>query len=134
MKLIEKINQDFLDARKSKNVEISTMLSSLKGEIDRRLNKSTENNDILPTVKKFIENCLITNTETTLKEAEYLKKYVDEFSPKLLSEEEITTIITNYLNSGTEKTFPILMKKFQTDYKGKADNKIVSSVINNIVK
>jgi uncharacterized protein YqeY len=128
MTLIERINSDFLQARKSKNAEITLLLSTLKGEIERGQNKSLADSDIIPVIKKMVDNCNITNTEQSKRESEYLIKYL----PILLNEDEIETIVT-FLISQHGKTFPIIMKKFQEIYKGKADNKLVSQVINKFI-
>ena len=128
MNIIEQINLDFLQSRKSKNTEITLLLSTLKGEIERRPNKSINDEDIIPIIKKMVDNLILTDTEQSKKESEYLSKYL----PILLNEEEIETIVT-FLISQHGKTFPVLMKKFQEHYKGKADNKLVSQIINKLI-
>jgi len=128
MKLIEQINLDFLEARKSKNNDISLLLSTLKGEIERKKTKTNEDNDIITIIKKMIDNCIVTNTKQSIDESKYLQKYL----PTLLTESEIETILFIFINEGLN-TLPLLMRKFQEQYKGKADNKMVTNIINKLL-
>ncbi len=55
---------------------------------------------------------------------ETIKKYL----PKMLSKEEIITII----NGLEDKTLPSVMKHFKTNFQGKADMKLVSEIAKNL--
>ncbi len=64
------------------------------------------------------------NVKSLENQIETIKKYL----PKMLSEEEIKTII-----SGLEdKTLPSIMKHFKTNYQGLADMKLVSEIAKNL--
>lgn len=83
--------------------------------------------------------------EICLKELTKLKKsavimknnqeieYLDKYLPQLMGEDEIETQICHYIDSGID-TFAGIIKAFNMQFKGKADNKLVSDVIKKILK
>ena len=66
--------------------------------------------------------------------------YIDEFAPKMLSEEEVKEIIKTFIvkmsiNNREEKlTKGMIMKAVMPKFKGKADGKIISKVVDDILK
>ncbi len=56
------------------------------------------------------------------------KKLLEKYLPQLLSPEEIRTIIMGL----DDKTIPSVMRHFKTNYNGKCDMKVVSSVLKEI--
>ena len=80
-------------------------------------------------LKKMEKSLKQTNTDESLSEL----KYVEPYLPQLMSYDEIETIIQGYYNDKGLSTIGDMMKEFNANYKGKADNKDVSSIINKII-
>lgn len=127
--LIEKINQDYITSYKNKDFTRKNFLGLVKSEI-----KANELRGILPTDENVIKtlreikkNLEKTNTEESLSEA----KVLDEYLPKLMSEdlikrevdEILKTLDSNQLNIGN------VMKEFNKKFHGEADNRIVSNIV-----
>ena len=131
MSLKERIKSDFIGAMKNKEKELKTLLSVILGEIQNEAGRSGKEDDetVLGILKKIEKSLKQTNTTESLIELEYINPYL----PKMMTEEEIETIIKGYHNDNGLSTMPDMMKEFNANYKGKADNKVVSSVINKII-
>ena len=69
------------------------------------------------------------NTPESQLEIECIKPFL----PSLMSEDKVREILTNLIDSGVSKNMGELMKNFNSQYKGKADNKIVSQVIKELL-
>lgn len=66
--------------------------------------------------------------------------YINEFAPKMMSEEEVKKIIKTFIvkmsiNNREEKlTKGMIMKTVMPELKGKTDGKTISKVVDNILK
>jgi uncharacterized protein YqeY len=131
MNLKEKIKADFMSAMKNKDKERKSFLSVILGEIQNEEGRGTIATDdvVLVIIKKMEKSLLQTNTPESLGELEYIKPYL----PKMMDVGEIEEIIVYYHTDLGLKTMGEIMKEFNSNYKGKADNKVVSSVINKIL-
>lgn len=127
MNLKETINADFITAFKAKDMVRKNFLGLLKGEIQNGELRGVESTDenVMVVLKKMEKSLNQTNTPESLSELEYLKPYL----PQMMSEDEIRTIIKGLKESGLSSVKDI-MGKFNTEYKGKADNKLVAKLIN----
>ena len=134
MTLKEKINADFMTAFKSKNMVAKSILSVVKGEI-QTVEKNTGSDNLsdaevikilTKTVKSLKETISLTNDEKSKIELSIVEVYL----PKQMSKEEVTTKVTELVNSGINQIGAI-MKEFSTL---PADKKMVSEVIKEIVK
>lgn len=79
---------------------------------------------IQKTIKEVEEeknNYLKLNRLDNVKEAEYQINVLKSYLPKMLSKEEILTIISTL----PEKTLPVIMKHFKANYAGKVDMALV---------
>jgi uncharacterized protein YqeY len=134
MTLKEKINADFMTAFKSKNMVAKSILSVVKGEIQNvEKNIGSDNlSDVevtkilTKTVKSLKETISLTNDEKSKSELSILEVYL----PKQMSKEEVTTKVTELVNSGITQIGAI-MKEFATL---PADKKMVSEAIKEVVK
>jgi len=131
MTLKEQINADFMAAFKAKDMDRKNFLGVVKGEIQNEAGRSGKEDDdtVLAILKKMEKSLTQTNTEESLKELEYIKPYL----PKMMEYDEIETIILDYYNNKGLSTMGDMMKEFNANYKGKADNKLVSSIINKTI-
>ena len=134
MTLKEKINADFMTAFKSKNVVAKSILSVVKGEIQTvEKNVGVDNLSdaevikiLTKTVKSLKETISMSNDEKSKLELAIVEVYL----PKQMSKEEVTTKVTELVNSGITQ-IGMIMKEFATL---PADKKMVSEVVKEIIK
>ena len=131
MTLKEQINADFMTAFKAKDMQRKNFLGVVKGEIQNEFGRSGKDDDetVLGILKKMEKSLKQTNTDESLAELEYIKPYL----PTMMGEDEIETIITSYYNDKGLSSMGDMMKEFNANYKGKADNKVVTTVINKVI-
>lgn len=125
MTLKERINADFMLAFKNKDMPKKNFLGVIKGEIQTEEGRTGVATDevVLGILKKMEKSLTQTNTPESLKELDYIKPYL----PQLMSREQVVSLIKEMINNGHDNMGKI-MKQFNTEYSGKADNKIVSEV------
>ena len=126
MNLKEKINADFITAFKAKEMERKNFLGLLKGEIQNEEGRGTITTDetVMVILRKMEKSLKQTNTSESLGELEYLNPYL----PQLMSEDQIRVIVLGYKASGLTNVGQI-MGQFNKEYKGLADNKLVSTIV-----
>lgn len=138
MTLRQKIDQDFLNAYKSKEIEKKDFLGLLKGDIQNNVGKMIPDTDenILKLIKVFEKNIneMISakrnvgqNVDKELRELEYLSVY----KPQLLSNDEILQIVKEILSrENVRKEVGPLMGIFNKENKGKPfENETVQKII-----
>jgi uncharacterized protein YqeY len=104
MLLKEKINADFMEAYKAKNMDKKNFLGVLKGAIQTQEGKQIESTDenVLKVIKAF-EKGLNETIESKTKIGEDVSKelleksYIEVYLPKLMSNEEIRLIVKEML-------------------------------------
>lgn len=130
MSLKEKINTDFITAFKAKEMGKKDFLGLLKGEIQNEQGRGTVITDetVMLILRKMEKSLKQTNTEQSLVELKYLEPYL----PKLMSEDQIREIVLAYKASGLNNLGQI-MGQFNKEHKALADNKLVSSIISEIL-
>jgi len=130
MTLKEKINADFMFAFKNKETDKKNFLGVVKGEIQNEEGRSGEITDegVMNILRKMEKSLKQTNTPESLQELEYIKPYL----PQLMGEEQIREIILGYKTNGLNNVGQ-MMGEFNKNYKGMADNKLVSQVIKEIL-
>lgn len=128
--LKKRILKDFMSAFKQKELNKKNFLGVIKGEIELQEGRGVESTDenVLKVLKKVEKSLKQTNSEESKKELEYIKPYL----PEQMSEEEIREIVYDYTNNGFDSIGKI-MGQFNSKYKGKADNKVVSEIIKSIL-
>lgn len=130
MTLKEKINADFIEAFKAKNMAKKTFLGILKGEIQNEEGRGTVTTDesVLVIVKKMEKSLKTTNTPESLVELEFLNPYL----PTLMGEDKIREILSEYKNNGLSNVGQ-MMGEFNKSFKGLADNKLVSELVKEVL-
>ena len=128
--LKEKINSDFMIAFKNKEMDKKNFLGLIKGEIQLQEGRGVESTDenVLVILKKLEKSLNQNGDENSKKELEYLSTYM----PKMMSEDEIRNIIINLKEEGLNNLGQI-MGEFNKNFKGKADNKLVSQVAKEVL-
>lgn len=130
MNLKEQINADFMIAFKAKDMEKKNFLGVVKGEIQNEESRSggVTDESVMNILKKMEKSLKQTNTEESLKELEYIKSYL----PTLMDETLIRSIIESYKNTGVNNVGQ-MMGSFNKEYKGKADNALVSKIVKEVL-
>lgn len=137
MSLKKRIDDDFILAYKSKQIEKKNFLGVIKGAIQTQEGKNIESTDenILKVIKS-IEKGILENIEARKKssldisEQELELSYIKEYQPISMTEDEIRTIVKELMSKIENKNQGILMGLFNKENQGKSfDNKIVSNII-----
>ncbi|MCI8667911.1 MAG: GatB/YqeY domain-containing protein [Lachnospiraceae bacterium] len=143
MSKIETIRAEMVTAMKNKDKErkeiLSLLLAALKNvAIDKRadLTEEEENSVVLKEIKQL--NDLLDQTPADRTDIIDLCKYrigvLEEFAPKMLTEEEIKELIAEVLQE-LEIEIPApsdkgkIMKELMPKVKGKADGKMVNQLV-----
>jgi uncharacterized protein YqeY len=132
MILKEKINKDYIDAFKAKNVIAKNLLSVIKGEIqksekDNRV-ENLSDEDVIKILNKSLKS--LKETMSSLKESDKIEivntelSIVESYLPKQLSVSEIQSKIDFLINSGVTNIGQI-MKEFSNL---PVDRKVVSEL------
>lgn len=143
MSKIDEVRKSMVAAMKEGNKErkdsLSMLLSALKNKaIDKRedLTETEENEVILKEIKQTKETLEMTPADRTEIVEECTKRIAvyEEFAPKMLSEEEIKTVIQGVLDelaidAPTGKDKGKIMKVLMPKVKGIADGKLVNQVL-----
>lgn len=124
---------------KEKKAALSFLLSSLKNKaIDKRadLTEEEEGQVILKEIKQLKETLEMTPADRTdiIEECKLRIAVMEEYAPKLMNEEEIKSVIREVLQSlGIESPTPKdkgkIMKELMPKVKGKADGKLVNTIV-----
>jgi uncharacterized protein YqeY len=130
MNLKEQINADFLVAFKAKDMEKKNFLGLLKGEIQNEEGRGTVTTDetVMSILRKMEKSLKQTNTTESLAELEYIKPYL----PEMMSETRIRSIIRTFKKDGIEDVGK-MMGVFNKEYKGQADNALVSKIVKEVL-
>lgn len=139
--IIEEIKKANLVAMKEKDMRARGIYSVLMNkhllaEVDARTSgKEVEDGDMVRIIQKTIkeleeerDNYARVNNTEEVENIEYQKSLIEKYLPKMLSEDEIRDII----NTLEDKTVPSVMRHFKTNYNGKCDMKVVSTVLKNM--
>lgn len=143
MTKIEFIRGEMMAAMKARDKKrkdvLSMLLTALKNKaIDKREDLTTEEEDqiILKQIKQTKETLEMTLADRTdiIEECEYTIKVLEEYAPKMMSEDEITAVIKEVLSelaieTPTAKDKGKIMKELMPRVKGKADGKVVNQVL-----
>lgn len=128
MTIADRLNKDFLAAFKAKETTKKNFLGVIKGEIQSLAGKGKMPSDenVLPIIKKM-EKSLKASIEQGDKVAEAELEFLKPYLPEQMSEDQIREIIEGYVQGGAGNIGQI-MGMFNKDHKGKADNRLVSSI------
>lgn len=136
--IIEEIKKANIQAMKDKDQKARAIYSvimnkHLMATVDARTNgKGVEDADMVRIIQKTIkeleeerDNYKKVGNLEEVESIEYQKSLLEKYLPKLLSNDEIKTIIMAL----DDKTVPSVMRYFKTNYNGKCDMKAVSDVL-----
>ena len=131
----DKINDIIKESLRSGDKERLTLFRVIKGEISRLEDgsKSLTESEVIKLLQKFVKNLESINDDKSKREIEMIKPYL----PTPMSEDEIEDVIKMLIvthNFCDMKDMGKLMGQFNKEYGGKADNKVVSQIVRNILK
>ena len=86
------------------------------------------------TMQEMIDTCPVDRVEI-LKEYKERMKIIDEFVPKMMSEDEVRESVLHIVNDeNVEMSKGVVMKAVMPRLKGKADGKLINKVVGEIVR
>ena len=148
MSKIDEVRADMVKAMKAKDKDtketLSMLLAALKNKaIDKRedLTPEEETQVILKEIKQLKETLEMTPADRTdlIEEAQKRLSVLEEYAPKMMSEDEIKAVITSVLadlgiDAPTAKDKGKIMKELMPKVKGKADGKEVNQILAGMMK
>lgn len=148
MTKIDFIRSEMMKAMKARDKQrkdvLSMLLTALKNaNIDKRedLTEEEENQVILKQIKQTKETLEMTPSDRTdiIEECNFTIRVLEEYAPKMMDEEEIRSVIDSVLEElGISEPGPQdkgkIMKVLMPQVKGKADGKLVNTVLGTYLK
>ena len=127
--LYERLKQDMMNARKSKDSEKSLWLSGVIGELQRGGGKEFEDTQVVSLIKKNLatlnENLKASpGHEATRKEIDFLYGYL----PQQMSEDEVREAVRTLIADGANN-IKLVMSGLQTHYAGLYDGRLASGIV-----
>mgnify|MGYP003122549553 CR=1 FL=1 len=131
----DKINEIIKQSLKSGDKEKLTLFRVIKGEISRLEDgsKTLTESEIIKLLQKFVKNLESINDDKSKREIEMIKPYLPTQMSEVEIEDAIKMLIVTH-NFCDMKDMGKLMGEFNKEYGGKADNKVVSQIVRNILK
>lgn len=143
---LEQLRKDMVAAMKAKDKARKDSISSLVSAVKKVAIDEGCRDDISPelvdrvilkelkSVKEQIDTCPDSRPEL---KAEYQARYdvISEYAPKLMSQEEVKTYITEkFAEVVATKNKGQIMKAVMAELKGKADGKVINQVVGELCK
>jgi len=134
MNLNEEISADFISAYKAKDLNKKNFLGVLKGGIKNRYGASPSDDNVLKEIKAMVKGlndtiaCKV-KVSSPVDSEELELSYLDKYLPSLMGESEIRLNIKSIMVESGEINAGKLIGLFNKTYSGKADNKMVSRII-----
>lgn len=130
MKLISRINEDFMLAYKAKEMEKKDFLGVLKTEVTKE-SKTPEDGYVVGKIKSMIKNAESTNS---LSEMELT--ILNDYLPKQMGVNEIKQIVIDFVNENninSPKEMGKVMSYLKTNFDGQYDGKVASNLIKEVL-
>lgn len=135
--IIDDINRDNVQAMKDHDAVARAIFGVVKNKIllasieAKKDGKELKDADVVQILQKTIkelteekENYIKANNQQQAEDIERQKTLISKYLPKMLSEDEIRTIIAGM----EDKSIPAVMKKFKSEYAGKVDMGLVNKI------
>ncbi len=149
--MLKKIKKDILTARKNKDKETLGIISTLLAEIQmvgkNDGNRDTTDAEAITVITKFLKNLeetFNTYTGTTMEQfnedKQGLEKFFHEkeiyasYMPKQMSEDELIKEIGMFLQTETNPNMGSVMKFLKTNFQGRYNGKLASSVVKELLE
>ncbi len=131
----ERLQQEFIKAKKEKDNFRASVISMIKSEmlLNDKSGSPRPAEDIIASYRKKIANSIEMFGGHPEKQDEIRRELliIEEFLPKALSEAELRTIISKHLSL---KNFGDVMKAVRSEVTGSFDGKLVTTIIKEMLK
>jgi len=143
--MLNKLNDEIKKAMINKDASKRDVLRAVKSSANllaKEDHKEVDNDYILTAVKKEIKALQGTlaaldgnsGVEDAIKDANYRISILNDYMPKMLSKEEVLAIATPIINSLDNPNMGMAMKAVMPMLKGKADGRLISEVVKELLK
>lgn len=137
MSLLEQIRVDQIQARKNRDAERASLLTTLLSEAANvGLNdgkRETTDLEVIAVIKKFIKNIDETLAVRDVEELRTERNILESYLPSQLTEEELTQIVELYIEALVQprsmKLMGTVMKHLRESYEGQYDGKLASNIV-----
>ena len=140
---LETLQKEMINAMKAKDKQRKETISALIGAI-KKVAIDEKVRDNIPeelvdrvilkekkTVQEMIDTCPVDRVDT-LEEYRQRMSIIDEFAPKMMTEDETREFINNAITMIDVINKGNIMKHISTQLKGKADMKLVNKIVTEI--
>lgn len=142
---LETLQKEMIASMKAKDKlrkeTISTLIGAVKNIAIEKKCRDTITEDIVNSAilkeKKIVQDMIATcpaDRVDLLEDYKQKMAIIEEFVPKMMSEEEIRTEIGKILDTGVAKNKGAIMKVVSLMFKGKADMKLVNQIVSELLK
>ena len=135
--ILLKIDKDIINAMKEKNTSLVNSLRYAKSLLQEntKSDKKREEVDVLLSYKKTLEKSLeaFKDHPEELAKIKYDIDVLQAYLPKQMTEDEVMSIILEIKESKGITEFSQLMKESMSSLKGKADGKLVTSIVKGVL-
>lgn len=139
MSLMEKIRQDQIQARKNRDAEKASLLTTLLGEASMKGkndgNRESTDAEVEETIRKFLKGvrenlklALERNDHEWINTVKVEQSILEAYLPKQMTADEIREKL-----SGVEKTKPAMMKYLKANFAGLYDGATASKVVDELL-
>lgn len=145
MSLLSTIKQQQVQARLARESATASTLTTLLGEASavgkNDGNRETSDDEVVAVIKKFIKNIdetISSMVERNLDHSSFTaeRALLESFLPKQLTADELEVIVAEFISdeglSGA-RNMGVVMKHLQTEYAGKYDGKVASTVVRGVL-
>lgn len=129
-----KIKADMMAAWKAKEIKKRDFLKFVIGEIERKEDANTKlsNDEIQALLIKIDKNLLVVGGMESVEQMEFLTPYL----PVMMHVDEIKEVVTQLITNGEYsgmKDMGKVMGDFNANFKGKADGKVLSGIVKELL-
>lgn len=142
-KEFERLQKEALQARKNKETEKATLLTTVLSQIKTKAiddgHRAANDNDVILTVRQFLkstnENIAlakksgVAENDEKIKAFEAEKNILETYLPQQMSEQELREIIGNLGANNIGEAMKALKEKYNGRYDGKLASQIVKEVL-----
>lgn len=142
----EELQKAMIDAMKARDADRKEVISLLVAGVKKNAIDAGTRDDIpedmvnstilkeLKATKEQIDTCPASRQDL-LEQYRYKLSVVEEFAPKMLSEEEVEEILTSkFAEVIASKNKGLIMKSVMSELKGKADGKVINAIVEKLCR
>lgn len=136
----ETMRNELLEARKSRDTNAVNILSAVVGDLTANAemidgSKVVTEKQFIATVKKYVKGInellsLVPGDARALAEKTILEKYL----PTALNEDQLETVIKNFINSSNTPNIGSIMQFLKTNYANQYDGKLASAIAQRLMR